>query len=243
MKRLKSSLITAALLVGMTAAASTFLVPAGQAVAAATHTIQVAGKGEMMIQPDVAYLNVGVRAEGATSQAAQAEAAKVMAKIQSALQANGIAKEDIQTIQFTSFPRYEWEKDRRVFKGFEVTHILRVTSRDLAKVGEVLDAVTVAGANQIDNIQFATEKAAEYEGAVLQKAMDHALKKASVLASASGKKIKDVVSIAEMGSQPPSFYQPLMMGAEAKAASPISTELSQGLLKVQAEVQVVYEME
>lgn len=51
------------------------------------------------------------------------------------------------------------------------------------------------------------------------------------------------MAVAEKDRQPPSLYQPYMMSAEAKSASPIGTNLSQGLLKVQAEVQVVYEME
>lgn len=241
MERLKKISIMACLLLGMGAVSTSLVTPSVQAASVAmTKTIQVTGKGEMTIQPDVAYVTVGVTTQASTSQEAQSQNASMMAKIKAALQAKGISQEDLQTIQFSSYPRYEWEKDKNVLKGYQVEHLLRVTIRDLESIGQLLDAATSAGANQIQNIQFGTEKEMEYEGKVLEKAMDHALKKASVIAGASRSKIKGVVSVTELGTSLPPVVQPYMM--EAKSAAP-STSISQGTLIIQAQLQVVYEIE
>ncbi len=242
MKRLKTSLIACALLLSIGAVSSSLVTPSAQASSVSmAKTIQVSGKGEMTIQPDVAYVTVGITTQANTSQEAQSQNASVMAKIKTALQVKGIRQDDVKTIQFSSFPRYEWEKDKNVLKGYQVEHLLRVTIRDLENIGQLLDAVTSAGANRMENIQFSTEKETEYEGKVLEKAMGHAFKKASVIASASGKKIKGVVSVSELGTSLPPVVQPYMI-MEAKSAAP-STSISQGTLTIQAELTVVYEME
>lgn len=204
------------------------------------NTISVTGKGEVLIQPDVAHIRLGLVTQGNTAAEAQKSNADTFARIQAALREQGVKPEDMKTVQFSTFPNYQWEKDKQVLKGYQTQHILLVTYRDINRVGQLLDTATKAGANQIEGVQYATEKQEEYETQALQNAMDHARIKADALAAKTGKKITGVVHIAESGATSPILFRSHDM-AEAKAMDTAPTVLSPGELKIEAQVQVIYE--
>ncbi|WP_134701904.1 SIMPL domain-containing protein [Ammoniphilus sp. YIM 78166] len=204
------------------------------------NTISVTGKGEILIQPDVAYVRLGLVTQGSTATEAQKSNADTFTQIQKALMEQGLKPEDMKTVQFSTFPNYQWEKDKQVLKGYQTQHILLVTYRDINRVGQLLDAVTQAGANQIEGVQYGAEKQEEYEIQVLHKAMDHARRKADALAAQTGKKVTGVLHISEPGTASPLIFRGHEL-AEAKAMDTASTVISPGELKIEAQVQVVYE--
>jgi uncharacterized protein YggE len=196
----------------------------------------------MTVDPDVAYIQFGLTTLGKTAQEAQTENAKIFAKINDVLKAKGLTKEDIKTTQFSTYPRYDWEKEKNVLKGYQVEHMLQVTYRDMEQIGSFLDSVTAAGVNRIHNIQFSTEKNEEYEIKVLEKAMDNAEKKANALAAKTGRKVKGIIQINESGVTAPPVFKGYEMQESAKMAmDSAQTNISQGSLKIQKEIQVVFE--
>jgi uncharacterized protein YggE len=65
--------------------------------------LTVNGHGEVRLQPDVAYITIGVHTDGAdVAQAVSANADKV-ASVMAALNAAGVAQEDIQTSNFSVY--------------------------------------------------------------------------------------------------------------------------------------------
>jgi uncharacterized protein YggE len=204
------------------------------------NTITVSGKGEVSITPDVAYVQFGLNTEGNTAQEAQQKNAKLFSQIQEAIIKQGVEQSDIKTVVYNTHPDYKWEKEQNVLKGYRSDHIVEVTYRKMDSIGSLVDTVTKAGVNRIDNIRFGTEKENEYAIKALENAVDHAKKKAEALATKSGKKVKDVIAIQESGtSNPPVMYRE---AASEKAASlDASTTINQGELKVTAHVQVTYE--
>lgn len=201
--------------------------------------ISVSGKGEVTIQPDVAYIRLGLISQGATAKEAQQKNANEFDAIRKAIESFGVKAADIKTVQFNTHADYQWEKEKRVLKGYQTQHIVQVTYRDMEKIGSLLDAVTKAGANEIQNIEYSTEKREQYEIEALQKAMDHAKKKADALAAKTGKKVIGVVSIQESGVSSPIVYG--HYAAEAKALDSAPTQISTGEMKIEANIQVEYQ--
>lgn len=206
------------------------------------NTITVSGEGEIEVEPDVAYVRLGVDTEGTTAKEAQEKNAQIMTKIRKALTEKGVEDKDVQTVQFSTYPEYEWLKEKRELKGYRVSHILKVTYRDLGQIGKLLDDVASAGANRMDQVQFGTEKTELYEMDALAKALEQAEKKAKLLAEKSGRKVKSVVYIRESGVSVPPVYKNYAMGESSeKSMAANSTQISEGMVKVRKTVQVVYE--
>ncbi len=122
-------------------------------------TISVTGLGEVTATPDIAHATVGVRTVARTARAALSENSTTMAAVLDALRGTGIADRDIRTTNVSLHPRWRTEVMKngtrvQVLSGYEAANLLRVTCRDLSKLGELLDALTGAGANDMRGISF-----------------------------------------------------------------------------------------
>jgi len=90
-------------------------------------TISVSGQGEMMVTPDVAYVQVGLETSGTTAKEAQDANAKQFANLSKALKELKIVDKDIKTTSFSTYPNYEWIKDKQELKGY-LSHLLNTCS-------------------------------------------------------------------------------------------------------------------
>ncbi len=205
-------------------------------------TISVTGQGEIMVKPDVAYIQVGLDTTGKTAKESHDANAKQFTELSKVLKDLKIAEKDIKTTRFNTYPNYEWINNKQELKGYRTEQMIQVTYRDLDKIGTVLDQLTTAGANRVQGVQFGSEKIEEYKLEALDKAMENARSKADRLVKHAGSKIKGVISISESGS----YYQPMYdYGANigfsmSTKEEAYSTQIYSGEIKVQANVSVSY---
>lgn len=210
----------------------------------AEHVITVTGRGEMTVEPDVAFISFGIQTQADNANDAQTANAKAFEKLEKVLyEQYKIDKKDVKTSGFQVQPEYQYyDKEKPKITGYTANHTLQVTYRNLPKLGELLDDVSVAGANRIDNIQFSTEKGQDYELQMLEKAMANAEAKAKVLAKYAGKPLKGIVNITQTsGSGTPIIYANYDMMNVRAEASAASTSISGGQLTVSANVNVQFE--
>jgi len=215
--------------------------------AQAARTIAVSGEGKLTVQPDVAYVSFGVFTREKTANEAQTANAKTFAAIEKALKDQfGIAAKDIKTSGFYVQPEYHWsEKGESSIVGYTADHTVTVTYRDLNGLGKLLDAVSKAGANRVNGIQFGTEKREAYELQAIEKAMANAKTKADTIAKAAGRSVKGVLHVQHsgaMGGGP--IYYPMAKEAAAMdmtGAMP-ATSVQPGELEITTSVSVTYEM-
>ncbi|OBZ10759.1 hypothetical protein A8L34_19530 [Bacillus sp. FJAT-27264] len=245
-KSLGTVMLAGSLLIGGSALSAVFQ---GTATAYADevqkNVVNVVGKGELSIKPDIVYLSIAVDTTAATAQEAQKTNAAKIQKITALLKNTWkIADKDIQSTQFYVQPNYTYnEKEGQQVKGYNANHTLVVAYRDLAKVGELLDAASAAGANNIGNARFAVEDSAAFEAQVIEKAMANADVKAGAIAKAAKRSLGQVVSVSQndLGSQPVFFDQTLKaMAASADASG--STSVQPGEVKVTTQLNVTYEL-
>ncbi|NLC40130.1 MAG: SIMPL domain-containing protein [Clostridiaceae bacterium] len=195
--------------------------------------------GSVWVEPDIAYLTVGATSEHENAAIAMANVNVVMDAILAAVKEVGIADDDVKTSHISIELNYDYSGSSSVFIGYFASNSLSLTIRDLDKIPAVLDALIVAGANDINNLYFdKEEKRAAYNEA-LALAVEKARDKINVLHTASGLGgTLKAVCFDELGVQPytPSACQMNMgMGEEAMGVTVIP-----GLIELVAQVSVEF---
>ncbi len=216
---------------------------ANTGVAQVSGGINVNGTGRVFLTPDVAYVTIGVRSDAEEVSEALAENNSKSEKVSNALTQMGIEAKDIQTTAFNVYPQDMYSPTgEKTGQQFIVENSVYVTIRDLAKLGETLDTVVKAGANNIYGIQFdVLDKQAAVSQARKQ-AVESAKVQAQELADAAGVKLGKLVAV---GSYANNFPTPVydakgFGGAEMAAAS--AAPISAGQLVITVEANLTYEI-
>ncbi|MEW5898987.1 MAG: SIMPL domain-containing protein [Bacillota bacterium] len=202
--------------------------------------INVTGSGVVKTAPDVADITFAVITEAPQAEGAQAENARLTAKVLEALHNSGISKEDVVTLNYSLFPRHVYqEKKPPQISGYEARNEIRVTVRDTALVGKIIDVAVKNGANQVRSVVFRAENSLAQKIEALRQAITEARTKADVIVAALGKKIVGVKSATGTwhdDSPPPIIY-------EKATGLGSSVPISPGQVEVRATVEIVYIIE
>lgn len=200
--------------------------------------INVTGQGRVYGTPDTLTLNLGVSVLRETVNAATDEAAAKAQAIIAALRAKGVAEVDIQTANYSIYPEYDYSGDTQRLIGYRVSNNLTVKIRDLAKAGEIIDAATAAGGNDVvvQNLAFSIEDNSALLEMARTAAWNDAEAKAEQLARLAGVTLQSAVSITETinYNTPPVFYE------EAAGADRAATPIAAGQQEVTVVVQVTF---
>lgn len=163
------------------------------ALAETPRTLTVSGTATVALAADQATLNIGVYTASATASTAQAENAAVMEKVIAAILAQGVAKEDIITSDFSVYTGYDYERNGAV--QYNVNNMLNVIIRNLSMTAAVIDAATEAGANQMYGLNFESSAAASAYDKALSRAYDDALSNAQVLCRTASVELGEILSL------------------------------------------------
>lgn len=214
---------------------------ADEASDATQNTIEVYGKSTLDVEPDVAYINIGVNSESKDPSEAQLENKQKMTKIIDALKDEGITDEQLKTLNYNIRKNYTYPKDGERVETYLVSNVLKVTIEDLSKVGKMIDVSTNAGANNINSIRFALKDDSMYYNEALALAIENADSKAKTLLEAVGGTYNSPISIVELSSNS-GFYRDsnVMMKAEM-AYDSVETPIESGDITVSAQLKVIYE--
>lgn len=164
-----------------------------------TREISVSGTGTAYSAPDVAKIDFGVRSSArdlATSQRMNADA---IAKIKTDLVPFEISPEDIQTINYNINPDYIYSAAQKpTLSGYTTYHFLRLTMRRLDTVDAILQTLGNSGVTDISQISFTIEDPADVKNEAREKAILAAKDMATQLATLSGAKLGNIISIQEI---------------------------------------------
>lgn len=186
-------------------------------------TITVSGTAQVTAEPDLARITSGVTIEADTARDALARNSEAMRKVIAALKGKGIDPKDIQTSAFRIEPKYTPAKDRAPsIAGYRAVNQVHVTVRDLARLGDILDELVAAGANQMGGLSFDVTKADALKDSARKEAVANALRRAKLLATAAGAEVGEVVTISEEVESMPVPGR-VMARAAPMGAAPIET--------------------
>jgi uncharacterized protein YggE len=207
----------------------------GSAVAADApeRTVSVSATGSVVAEPDLATISTGVVSEAETAREALSRNTATMAKVIEGLKALGIAASDIRTTAVNVEPRYRSVKDQAPsIIGYQVVNQVRITARELKRLGEVLDQIVSLGVNQISGINFEVSKAEDLKDEARKAAMANALRRAKLYASSAGAEIGQVLVISEDAP----VAAPRAMARSSLAAADVPIEPGSQRLEVKLHV-------
>ncbi len=200
-----ASLMAAAVLAPVTSFAQAPPPPPGHA----PRLVSVTGEGRAAIAPDMAILSLTVMRTADTAQAALAANTAAMREVLAALKAAGLADRDIQTSEFSIFPRYSQPEPNRQggnempqIIGYQVSNGLTLRVRDLQKLGDLIDQSVKLGVNQGGQITFTNTDPKGAMQDARRDAVADAMAKAKILTEAAGVALGPVVSIEENSLRP-----------------------------------------
>jgi uncharacterized protein YggE len=192
--------------------------------------LRFTGTGKVTMRPDRGTITFQTHGTGATLVLAQNQASDAMRAVIRRLQADGVARADMQTNGVSGGPRPR-QGDYTADQG------LTVTVRDLARTGKLLADGTAAGASSDYGVDFSiAEQNHAYDQAVAAAVRD-ARAKADAAAAVAGLHVSGIVSVDEAQSQP-AYYGPEAAGALARSATPVPVQ--RGTQQVSAQVTVVF---
>lgn len=201
-------------------------------------TISVGGTGTVSMSPDIAWFMASAVTQADTAAQAEQQNNDAMSKIISALKNAGIAEKDIQTTDYALWPIYQESKEpgqRPILVGYSVRHTIRVTVRDIAAVGKMLDLAISNGANEMGGVYFGLSeaKAQQAQTQALDLAVKDANSKATTIANSMGVTLVGPISVS-LGY----YYEPTRMDFKEVAAQPVP--IMPGQLEYTVNVQIVY---
>ncbi len=237
---LKKSLFLVVLFALFLAGCSGTVVSSGYNGAAAG--LSVNGRGQVSLAPDIAYVTIGVHTEAGDVSQAVSQNADQVASVMAALADMGVAREDMQTSNFSLYTgdQYDPATGLSIGKNYMVDNTVNITVRDLVNMGNLLDGAISAGANSIWGVTFDLEDKDASLAQARDMALEDAVTEAEALAGAAGVTLGDIVSLSytDTGYYYPPYYG--MGGGGGGDGSGAATSIVPGLITVSAEVYITY---
>lgn len=203
--------------------------------------ITVNAQGKVYAKPDVAVAQFGVTTEGKTTQAVVKENTEKMNAVIKAVKDSGVEEKDIQTTEYSLTPQYDWTELGRIFKGYTLSQQITVKIRNFDKIGEILDATTAKGANNVGNLQFTIDDLEKIKAEARTKAVEMAKEKAKNLVRETGLSLGKITNIYEDYYSYPQPYalEAKGMGGGAETAS-VAPDVQAGQLEITATINLTY---
>ncbi|MEI6327529.1 MAG: SIMPL domain-containing protein [Candidatus Roizmanbacteria bacterium] len=161
-----------------------------------TSEFSVMGEGKVEVVPDIAYVDVGVTADGVTAEDAQTAISKVNNSIVAKMAEYAIEKKDIETQNFNVYPNYDYNNGNRII-GYRGNTVLNIKVKDTKMIGDIAKAATQAGATEIQNTRFVVQSPEKYREQARDKAIVNAREQATKLSNQLGIKLGRVVNMIE----------------------------------------------
>lgn len=201
-------------------------------------SIRVQGQATMSVEPDVAYLALGVETQSDTAAKAQEILAERASNVLASLSQAGIDRSRIKTSSYRVSPVYSTKQDKQnVVIGYRAETRINVEVSDLPSVAGLVDAAMSAGANAVRSLSYDRKDMEAFKAQLIQAASADAKMKADAAAVALGVRVGAPVSVNIQDSFSARQTENVMM---MKMAS--SDFLSPGELDVSASVTIEFDL-
>jgi len=205
--------------------------------------LTVSGAGKVSLKPDIAYVYVGVHTEMPSAAEAVAENNAKTQKLIEALKEAGVEANDIQTTNFSIWQNTQYGPDGKPSgTNYAVDNTVYLTVRNLAQLGDLLDAAVKAGANNINSIQFDLADKTQALSQARAEAVKTAKTQAEELAASAGVNLGEIQSIQYFDASPSPVFDGKGMGGGGGAAVDLAVPINPGQMQITVTVTVAYEI-
>ena len=223
--------------------------------APASNTMSFDGSGEVTAAPDIAMVNLTIRSDAKEVKDAQSKVEIKEKAVLDFLEKGGIAKKDIKTESYNSYPKYDYgtpcydigigmpcrERAPKVV-GYEVSEYISVKVRDLAKAGEIVGGLGALGVTEMNGPNFSIENEDSLKAQARRMAIDEAKAKAESLANDLGVRLVRIVNFSENGNYSMMYAAKGMMVLDSVESAAPAPQLPTGENKITSNVTITYEI-
>lgn len=184
----------------------------------------VVGEGKVTVVPDTAYIDAGIRVvAGDSVDAVQQKINTVNNAVLDALHRLGIPKTNITTSAYSVSPNTTWDPSGQKTSGYNGNVTISIKLNNTSQVSTVIDAVSKAGANEIQGTRFTVDNPDKFRQEARQKAIDAAKTQAKEIAQAAGIHLGNIVNVVEQNASPiyPMQAQTTLMGTAKVDSAPV----------------------
>ncbi len=215
------------------------------------NTLSVSATGTVYAQPDLGIISFSVITEGRTVAVTISENTSKMNKIIDLIKDQKVDEKDLKTTNFNIYPRYEWQREltdisptprKRILIGYEIHQTLQVKIRNLEKIGEIIQIATLAGANQVGNLQFTIDNQDEFKKKAREQAINKAKDKAVELAKQLGVNLVRITNFNESSASPRFYGLERSMAMDMEIMEEAAPQIETGENKIEVNVTITFEI-
>ena len=202
--------------------------------------ITVNAGASMEVAPDLAYLRCNIVGKGTPAAQATANAAQIINDVRHSLLGLNIVGEDIVNMSYNTHSTYD---NKGKVTGYKAETSLRITVRDLKKLGNVIDKSTASGVNNINGITYTLSDKNLYRSMLLAKAVENARQQAAVVSNAGGRTLGTLLSasFSTVNQVERSAARP-MLNKMATADGNVPTEIEAKNITISVNVNTVFKL-
>jgi uncharacterized protein len=203
--------------------------------------ISVVAEGEASVEPDLAKVTLAVSGSGRELAPTRDDVNRRASSVLAALRELGVADNDLHAPDVAIHPEYEYRKGGQRLAGYRVARQIGAKVRDLDRLGEILDGVVAAGANEVHGAQMTASDPSAAEREALRMAVVAARAKAASIADAAGATLGTVARIEEE----PDVHGPPVPRARLMAmteSADVPTEVAPGTLTVTRRIRAWFDL-
>lgn len=206
----------------------------------ASAVIEVQGTGHVKATPDQAELTLTVSETADSVAAAKQVVDSRLAKLLAVAKQYHIDKQHRDASTIVSMPEYEWQDNKREYKGETVRRELQLTVTDLQQLSPLLQALTHAAPMRLSQPQYTFSQLTALQHKALANAVKDAHDKAEVLATAAHVQLGDIERLTASGGSSP---QPRMLSMKVASAANESAPVEVGPQQIEQRVSLSYAIE
>ncbi|WP_411278923.1 SIMPL domain-containing protein [Gemmatimonas sp.] len=200
--------------------------------------IVVTGRGEVLVAPDRAQVQVGMETQAKTAAIASQENNRKQTAILASIRALGVPAAQIQTLNYSVMPiqRYDEKSQRVVIDGYRVSNIVQVETDKIEQAGPIIDAALTNGGNRVAGLDFLVKDRAKAQETALTKAVESARRQAEVAAKAAGGQVAELLELNINEYERPQPRAVMAMAKMETADASAPTPVSEGMTTIAVSV-------
>jgi uncharacterized protein YggE len=198
-----------------------------------TPSLSVVGTGEVIVQPDMARVSLGVYVFDRDLRKAKASSDGSVRRLLDVASSYGVKAAEVSSSGLNIIPKYSEAKEPE-FLGYEVSRSIELTLRDLSRMDGLIDEAIQAGANRDFSVALQSSQERELRQKAVSLAVDDAKAQAARLAAGFGVSLGPVRSISPGGRN---------SGSVSYSVSSVSFghgAFSPGSIRLSAEISVAF---
>jgi uncharacterized protein YggE len=206
------------------------------------NVVVTVGDATIRRAPDRAFVTVAVETRAKSPREAQRLNADAMTAVQQRLTQARLAPDALRTTGYDLQQEFDFVQGKRVPREFVARNGIEVRVDEIARTGEILDAVVQSGATSISGVRFDLKDRDAAEREALRLAVADARARADAAASGAGRSVDRVLRVEdtrEMAINPP---RPMMRMTVSAAEGAPQTPIEPGTIEIHARVTLTASM-